>query len=110
ETRAVDVRPLGAADGADGYAVTVEPSRRWLFKRRRALTARGVVFSAGVLGTVPLLLELKRRGSLPRLSDRVGDLVRTNSESIVGVRLGGDTCVSDGVAIGSSIHIDEHTH
>lgn len=111
ETRVVDVQPLGAADGSDGYVVTVEPSRRWLFKRRTTLTAKGVVFSGGVLGTVPLLFDLKRRGSLGRLSACIGDYVRTNSESIIGVRMHDRSLdVSDGIAIGSGIYIDEHTH
>jgi len=49
-------------------------------------SADNVVFAGGVLGTVPLLLAMKADPhGLPRLSDRVGDFVRTNSESIIGV-------------------------
>ena len=53
----------------------------------------------------------KERGSLPLLSDQLGQFVRTNSESIIGVRFADKaTNMSDGVAIGSGIHIDDHTH
>jgi cholesterol oxidase len=70
-----------------------------------------VVLSAGVLGTVKLLLRLRDEGRLPDLSDRLGDVVRTNSEAIVGAsgtRVRPE--LSQGVAITSSIHPDEHTH
>ncbi len=109
EHEVVDVRPLGAADGSDGYEVTFRPSTR-LWGRRRCLRTRGVVFAGGVLGTVGLLLRLKRR-SLPRLSDRVGCEVRTNNESLIMVtQLEGEADLSKGVAIGSILHTDEHSH
>lgn len=109
EAEVVDVRPAGAADGADGYVVSWTPS----IERRRpggSLRCRGVVFAGGVLGTIELLLRLKR-SSLPRLSDRVGRAVRTNSESLVCVTVPDRRAVfSDGVAIGSVLRTDEHTH
>ena len=112
ETRVVDVRPLGGqADGGDGYAVRTVRTTRWFSRQARTFRCRGVVFSAGVLGTLRLLMELKERGSLPRLSDRLGHVVRTNSESIIGVRLRDrELDVSEGIAIGSGIRLDEHTH
>ena len=111
ETRVVDVRPLGAADGSDGYELTVERSTAWLFKQRRTLTARNVVLAASALGTMDLLLRMKQRGALPALSPRLGHDVRTNSESIVGVRFPGKRFdMSKGIAIGSGIHIDQFTH
>ena len=112
ETLVTDVRPLnGTADGSDGYEIHTESSTALLFRRKRIYRARGVVFSGGVLGTVKLMMELKQRGSLPHISDQLGQVVRTNSESIIGVRFpaaAGD--MSEGVAIGSGIWIDEHTH
>ncbi len=109
EHEVVDVRPVGAEDGSDGYEVTFKPSTR-LLGRRRTLRTRGVVFAGGVLGTVGLLLKLKRR-SLPRLSERVGCDVRTNNESLIMVtQLEGDADLSRGVAIGSILHTDEHSH
>ena len=111
ETRVVDVRPLGgAADGSLGYEVTTERSTAWFRKQRRRYKARNVVFSASSLGTQELLFKLKQGGSLPNISDDLGNRVRTNSESIMGVRFPGDVDLSKGVAIGSGIYIDEHTH
>ncbi len=112
ETKAVDVRPRsGAADGADGYEVEIV-SRRGLFRRsRRRLTARGVVLAASSLGTQDLLFRLKDRGSLPRISDALGAQVRTNAESLIGVRYPrSDADLSQGIAIGSGVYLDEHTH
>jgi cholesterol oxidase len=111
ETRVTDIRPLGDGSGRDGYELAVERSTAWLFKQRRTLTAQHVVLSGSALGTMDLLLRAKLRGSLPRLSDRVGEHVRTNAESIVGVRFPGDQHdLSKGIAIGSGIHIDQFTH
>jgi cholesterol oxidase len=107
----VDVRPIGATDGADGYQVTTERPGAWLAKGRRMFTARGVVFAAGALGTGELLASLKHGGSLPRISDRLGELVRTNSESILAVTLPDDaTKPWADVAISASIHPDADTH
>ena len=107
----VDVRPLGAADGSDGYAVTTERPGAWLFKHRRTLRTRGVVFSAGALGTNELLAQCKDAGSLPRLSARLGELVRSNSESILAVTLPDDRLKPwADVAISASIHPDQDTH
>jgi choline dehydrogenase-like flavoprotein len=62
-------------------------SGAWLRKQRRTFTARGVVMSAGALGTNRLLAKCKLTGVLPRISDRLGQLVRTNSESVLAVTL-----------------------
>ncbi|NKF22104.1 GMC oxidoreductase [Solimonas marina] len=112
QTKVVDVRPLnGVLDGSDGYLVTIESSTSWLMKRRRHLRVRNVVMSGSSLGTMELLFRLKQSGSLPNVSDQLGNGVRTNAESILGVRFPGkDVDMSRGVAIGSSIHLDEHTH
>ncbi|MBK8922668.1 MAG: GMC family oxidoreductase [Saprospirales bacterium] len=109
EHEALDVAPLGPADGSAGYTVTCKPSTR-LFGRRKTLRARGVVFAGGVLGTVALLLKLKKT-SLPRLSDRVGHDIRTNNESLIMVtQLDGQADLSQGVAIGSILHTDPDSH
>lgn len=58
-----------------------------------------------------LLFRLKEIASLPGISARLGKHVRTNSESIIGARVPGCTeDLSQGIAIGSGIYIDEHTH
>lgn len=112
ERQVTEVRPLGAADGADGYRVTTEHPGAWLFRRRRSLTARGVVFAAGALGTNQLLADCRHAGALPRLSDRLGTLVRTNSESVLAVTLPADSALEPwrDVAISSSIHPRADTH
>lgn len=70
-----------------------------------ALTARQVILAGGVMGTVPLLLRMREDPhGLPRLSSRVGDRVRTNSEALVGVISPGVNDLHRGVAISSILH------
>ncbi len=79
--------------------------------RQRTFTADQVVLAAGALGTQRLLHAMKARGALPHLSDRLGALTRTNSESILGARsMRRDADYTDGVAITSSFHPDADTH
>ena len=108
--RAVDIRPMGAGDGRDGYEVITQSPG--LFRgRKKTLRAQGVVLSAGALGTNHLLANCKHGGSLPNISNRLGRLVRTNSESILAVTLPDDSLkLSRSVAISSSIHTDADTH
>ena len=106
DTEAVDVAPLPGG----GYEVMTERPGAWIRKRRRKFRADQVVFSAGALGTTRLLLGLKEQ-SLPNLSDKVGWLVRTNSEALLGATARQlDTDYSTGVAITSSIHPKPDTH
>jgi len=112
ERLVTEVRPLGAADGSDGYAVTSERSGMIPGRGRRTVTARGVVFAAGPLGTNKLLQRCRLGGTLPRISDRLGELVRTNSEMILAVTVPEDypDDLTKRVAITSSIWTDSHTH
>jgi cholesterol oxidase len=111
ERMVVDVKPLGALDGSEGYEVTTEHPGAWIRRRRRTFTARGVVFAAGPLGTNKLLASCRLHGSLPRVSDRVGKLVRTNSEAILAVTLpDGAPDIQKRVAITGSIYPDPDTH
>lgn len=104
----VDVRPLGP-QGGEGYRIRYRDPSSW-FPRIRSVTARGVVFAGGVMGTLPLLLKLKQ-GSLLHLSDTLGHGVRTNSESLIGVTtFDRHTSFSEGIAIGSIVELDEHRH
>ena len=110
ESEVYDVQPLNGGDGATGYRVFWHRSTSPFKRPRGQVTCRGVVFAGGVLGTVDLLLKLKRT-SLPRLSNRIGCGVRTNSESLIGVTVADRSKVfSDGVAISSILQTDEHTH
>jgi cholesterol oxidase len=112
ESKVVDVRPMGGReDGADGYRVQFASLARGSRGRRQWVTCRGVVFAASSLGTQDLLFRLRGRGSLPRISGALGTHVRTNAESLIAIRFpGSKTDLSQGVAIGSGIYVDEHTH
>jgi cholesterol oxidase len=106
-----EIRPLGAEDGSDGYAITSIRSGAWARKRRQTITARGVVVAGGAIGTNTLLARAKHTGALPRLSDRVGAQVRTNSEALLAVTAKDDRHdFADSVAITSSIYPDANTH
>jgi cholesterol oxidase len=107
-----EVRPLGAADGSEGYAVSSERSGLLPGRGRRTVTARGVIVAAGALGTNKLLQRCRLGGALPRISNRLGELVRTNSEVILAVTVPEDypDDLTKRVAISSSIYPDPHTH
>lgn len=111
ETKVFDVRPLaGSADGSQGYEVFTASSRI-LSGGRRRFTCRGVVFAASALGTLDLLFRLKENGSLPAISSQLGMRVRTNAESLIGVRVPGSSeDLSTGIAIGSGFYLDRYTH
>ena len=111
ERMVVDVRPIGAPDGSDGYEVVTERPGAWLRKDRQVLTARGVVLAAGALGTNKLLAAARHTGSLPRISPRLGEQVRTNSEAILAVTLPpGAPDITQRVSITGSIYPDPDTH
>ena len=111
ERQVTEIRPLGAADGSGGYEVLSERSGSWFRRRRRRTTARGVVVAAGALGTNNLLANCRHSGALPRLSNRIGDVIRTNSESIQSVTaLDDERDFSESCAITSSIYPDPDTH
>jgi cholesterol oxidase len=107
ENLVIDVQPLTGG----GYEIHTVRSTARFRKRPHVFRCRGVVFSAGVLGTLKLLLQCKKRGSLPDISDQLGNYVRTNSEAIVGVtakNLKED--YSKGIAITSGVFPDSKTH
>jgi cholesterol oxidase len=112
ERTVIDIRPLGAGDGSDGYEVESIRSGSWVRRERQVQRARGVVVSAGPLGTNTLLQRCRLGGSLPRISSRLGELVRTNSEAILAVTVPEDypEDLIKRVAITSSIYPDPHTH
>jgi cholesterol oxidase len=105
ETTVSAVRPLSGG----GYAVDTHHSTRR--RNRRTFTADQVVFAAGTLGTQKLLHRMRDEGILPKVSPRLGELTRTNSESILGARSRDKFAdYSKGVAITSSFHPDPQTH
>ena len=112
EKNVLDIRPLyGPHPGAARYEVAYENITDWGFKGKGTVRARNVIVSAGVLGTVDLLLKCRdETRSLPLLSRRLGRRVRSNSEALMGVTAR-DTAVdySQGVAISSHFWVDEET-
>lgn len=112
EAQVVDVRPINGGDGSTGYEVELKSSTAWFGGARRTLRAKGVVLSAGVLGTVNLLLKCRdTTRSLPRLSSRLGFDIRTNSEALIGVTTRKvDHDLSRGIAITSGFYADNVTH
>ncbi|GGM51148.1 GMC oxidoreductase [Microbacterium saperdae] len=96
-----------------GFAITTRRSGAWMRHGQRTVTARQVVLAAGTWGTQQLLHRMKHEGALPRVSETLGRLTRTNSEALDGAVA---TAVPDslelarGVAITTSFHIDERTH
>ncbi|MFI9648482.1 GMC oxidoreductase [Streptomyces sp. NPDC052040] len=107
-------------DARGGYTVATLPTDAKRRGKERFFTARRIVLAAGTYGTQTLLHRMKAHGRLPRLSDRLGEMTRTNSEAVVGARTddrryraahGTDRVdFTRGVAITSSIHPDENTH
>jgi cholesterol oxidase len=112
ERTVTDIRPLAGGTGAGGYSITHVRSGGLVRREQSALTAGGVVIAAGALGTNRLLARCKVNGSLPRVSDRLGYLVRTNSESIMAVTAPEDhpDDFTRSIAITSSIYTDPDTH
>ncbi|QJP35628.1 GMC family oxidoreductase [Nonlabens sp. Ci31] len=109
ENEVIDVQPINAADGSQGYQVSIKSSTK-LFAKRKIIKTKGVIFSGGVLGTVKLLLKLKMK-SLPHLSDKLGEDIRSNNETLISVSgLEKDKNYSKGIAIGSILHTDENSH
>lgn len=109
EHEVFDVIDIGDNQGSSGYEVHCKKSTS-IFKAKKKFIARGIIFSGGVLGTVPLLLKLKQTG-LKHLSDRIGFDIRTNSESLLGVTSRNKKQkFSDGIAISSILHTDKYSH
>ncbi|MDQ3036180.1 MAG: GMC family oxidoreductase [Myxococcota bacterium] len=105
ETEVLAVRPREGG----GYRVE---TKRSFGSEKRAFTADHVIFAGGVMGTIPLLLQMREDPSaLPNLSEHVGDFVRTNNEALIGI-IAPDSKedFSKGVAITSILETDEHSH
>lgn len=106
-----DVRPLGPDPAGARYEVRHRRTSGILRRDRRVTRARNVVIAAGALGTLRLLLRCRDvTRSLPRLGRRLGDLVRTNSEAILGsIARGRAVDYSKGIAITSIVRADAVT-
>ena len=104
EQEVVDVIPTDL-----GYRI-VTKSTKGIFRSKKSYSTKGIVFSGGVLGTVKLLLKLKKK-SLPLLSEQLGKNIRTNNEALIlNVSMDKSKIQSKGVAIGSIINVNEDSH
>lgn len=123
ERLGVEIRPLrtvvrlGVVPGTDGpdvvHRVLHERTGPRTGRDRQVVTARRVVVAAGTWGTQTLLHAMREEGELPRLSDRLGVLSRTNSEALLGAitdRVPEGVDLTRGVAITSSFHPAPDTH
>lgn len=118
ERRGVAIEPMRTVsevralpDG--GFAVTTQRSGAWFRHARTTVTARQVVLAAGTWGTQQLLHRMKASGALPRVSEAVGRLTRTNSEALdgaVAVSVPEPLELAHGIAITTSFHVDARTH
>jgi len=109
ESQVTDIRPLPAnqPDGAR-YEIIYHRSTGWLTGGEKRVRARNVIVSAGTLGTLKLLFRCRDiTRSLPGISGRLGERVRTNSEAILGATNRAlDTDFSQGIAITSIFQAD----
>ena len=96
------------SDGS--WQVTARKSSAW-FGGVRKFTAAQVVVAAGTYNTQKLMHKMKSDGTLPKISDALGKLSRTNSEALTGTIMPrGGVDYSKGSAITSSFFPDDHTH
>ncbi|WP_454113202.1 GMC oxidoreductase [Microbacterium maritypicum] len=96
-----------------GFAVTTQRSGAWFRHGRRTVTAEQVVLAGGTWGTQQLLHRMKASGALPRVSDALGRLTRTNSEALdgtVATAVPESLELARGIAITTSFHVDDRTH
>ena len=107
-----NVKPLppGQPDRAR-YEVAYHRSTRLFPEGEKYIRARNVIVSAGTLGTLSLLFRCREvTKTLPHISARLGELVRTNSETILGATSRDrETDFSKGIAITSICHVDAET-
>ncbi|KGL63931.1 GMC oxidoreductase [Polaribacter sp. Hel1_85] len=109
EKEVFNVETIDDNNSSKGYKISYKSSIGR--KNKASVTAKGVIFSGGVMGTIPLLLKLKET-SLKKLSNFVGKDIRTNNESLLSVTStkDDDKDYSKGIAIGSILHTDKNSH
>jgi len=109
EKEVFNVETLDKKNISKGYKISYKSSIGK--KKKESVTTKGVIFSGGVMGTIPLLLKLKET-SLPNLSNLVGKCIRTNNESLLSITSSkdNDKDYSKGISIGSILHTDKNSH
>ena len=101
----------GVGDGAR-YRVLYHNSKRAIWSVNDEVYATNVIIAAGVIGTLNLLLKCRDVSrTLPELSEKLGENVRTNSEALLGVTdQDPDSNHTEGIAINTVFHADDVTH
>ncbi|MGF1875997.1 GMC oxidoreductase [Photobacterium frigidiphilum] len=118
ESKVTRIEPIandaGLQDGSAGYVITVEEGMGLIGRKKYTITTYGLTLSAGVLGSIPLLLKMRDVDkTLPNISTELGRQVMTNSETLLTVNDRHDRMPSVdqslGTAITSMIHPDDET-
>lgn len=108
ERKATLIRPLAAG----GYEVElINPCQPQV--KLEPMRAQNVILAAGVLGTLRLLFHCRDHArTLPHLSPQLGQVVRTNSEAIVGILADqpDPDLTTGGPTISSHFYPNAHTH
>lgn len=94
----------------DHYEIHTRSSTGFFNKKRKILRSKGLILSGGTLGTIELLLKQKfKYGTLPELSECIGEKILTNSETLCAVS-GIKEKMNNGLAITSVFNPDKNTH
>lgn len=120
ESNVTKIKPIlgsnGKDDGRNGYEIYVTEGLNPLSHKKYIIRAKGVIVSAGVFGTMPLLLKMRDVDkTLPHLSQNLGNNVLTNSETLLTVshdrqnKQGQKEEVWNGTAISSIFSPDDET-
>jgi len=112
EAKVENIKPVTPVNSnGSGYRVIYRSSTSLVNRGQTEIQARNVIVAAGAIGTMELLFRCRdETKSLPKISRRLGDQVRTNSENIMGVTTRNkDVNYSEGIAITSIFQADEVT-
>ncbi|MEK6222400.1 MAG: GMC family oxidoreductase N-terminal domain-containing protein, partial [Chloroflexota bacterium] len=112
EAEVKNIEPIAHSNNSPArYKITYQKTTGWLVKNEKQILTRNVVVSAGVMGTLKLLFHCRdTTKSLPNLSSKLGERVRTNSEALLGATARKkDIDYSQGISIASVFDADEVT-
>lgn len=107
EQEVYNIIPQGEK-GGEGYIIQARESTK-IIKHKKSYRAKNVIFAGGVLGTMNLLLKLKKT-TLPNLSHWLGKNILTNNEALIfSITPDKNYNLNKGIAIGSILDVDENT-
>lgn len=94
----------------DIYEIETRRITSFFSSGRRTFRSKNIIFAAGALGTLEILLKQKyKHGTLSLLSDKLGFGLRTNAETLCAVS-GAREKLNNGIAISSVFSPDPLTH